>query len=173
MKINRLTAEDPTEDYIKFARALYSMSSEQINTLYNVNVDRYHTVASCTPDTLEDLKKDMIFQLEHIVKTPKYIRLWKDIYADFFEPNTNIQASDLSALVMELSPFYKDYVDNIVNLCEQVYQYLTSEEGRELYHSIIAAFGDSININNSNHGQLEAIISLPTLYTIKEWRKKK
>ena len=50
----------------------------------------------------------MIFQLEHIVKTPKYIRLWKDIYADFFEPNTNIQASDLSALVMELSPFYKD-----------------------------------------------------------------
>lgn len=173
MKINRLTAEDPTEDYIKFARALYSMSSEQINTLYNVNVDRYHTVASCTPDTLENLKKDMIFQLEHIVKTPKYIRLWKDIYADFFEPNTNIQASDLSALVMELSPFYKDYVDNIVNLCEQVYQYLTSEKGRELYHSIIAAFGDSININNSNHGQLEAIISLPTLYTIKEWRKKK
>ena len=157
MKINRLTAEDPTEDYIKFARALYSMSSEQINTLYNVNVDRYHTVASCTPDTLENLKKDMIFQLEHIVKTPKYIRLWKDIYADFFEPNTNIQ----------------DYVYNIVNLCEQVYQYLTSEEGRELYHSIIAAFGDSININNSNHGQLEAIISLPMLYTIKEWRKKK
>ena len=80
---------------------------------------------------------------------------------------------DVVFFTMELSPFYKDYVDNIVNLCEQVYQYLTSEEGRELYHSIIAAFGDSININNSNHGQLEAIISLPTLYTIKEWRKKK
>lgn len=173
MKINRLTAESPTTDYIKFARSLYAMSSEQINTLYSVNIDRFHAVASGTPDDIEDLKNDMILQLERIVKTPQYIRLWKAIYTDFFEPNTNIQASEISALVMELSPLYKNYVYNIVNLCEQVYQYLISKEGETLYSDIISAFGDSINIANANHGQLEALISLPTLYDIMNWRENK
>lgn len=172
MKIDRLTREAPTEDYIKFAKGLFSMNSEQINALYAVNVDRYHAVASITPKTMDTFVKDMILQLESIIETPKYVRLWKNIYSDFFEPNTNIQASALSSLVMELSPFYKEYVQNIMILCEKVYRYLTSNDGAALYKSIITKLGDSINIDNSNHGQLEALLALPTLYNIKDWNHK-
>lgn len=166
MKINRLTSETQSEDYKKLAKRLYSLSSEQINALLHVKLERYQTVATITPETLDLLTQDMINQLQIIVKTPKYVRLWKNVYDDFLEPNTNIQASEISLLAMELSPFYRDYVGNVVILCEKVYQHLVSDAGKKLYKDILDTFGSLINLNDSNHGQLEAIISLPALYDI-------
>lgn len=171
MKINRLTAENPPKDYTKLAGTLFSMTPEQINKLFDMNVDRYRSIVALNADTVNEFKEDMIIRLRTIVNKPKYVQFWKEIYDRFFQPITNIQASELSLLVMELCPFYKDYVSNIVAVCGKVYDYLTSDAGQELYQNITAAFGDSINIDESNHGQLEALISVPILYEIKTLRK--
>jgi len=164
MKVNRLSMEHPSEDYRRLGMALNAMTSEQIDALFAANIDRYNLIVSLTDETITGCVSDMIQILGEIVSSSNYVHSWKKYYENFYAPTTSIQASELSSLVMELSPFYKKYVTNIIQVCGQIYQYLHSAEGHGLLRSMEQQFGDFLHLEHANHGELEALVNVREMY---------
>ena len=108
----------------------------------------------------------MVSAIEDILEHPEYIRLWKEIYPGYFRPFVRIQASELSRLVYEFSPLYHAYLENITDVCERLYQYLRTASGAGLSDRLHKALDGSLDIENANHGELEALFSLPESYII-------
>lgn len=166
VKLNRISIEEPTEDYARLGKALSSMTPQQIEGLFHTNVERYKYIFDLTKETIPACAESMIRTLEKIVVNEEYIRVWKERSAGFFEPFSRIQASRLSLLVMEISPFYKKYVNNILQVCQFVYQHLCAPEGAALLQEMNRTFGDTLDLEIANHGILEALVSVPLIYPI-------
>lgn len=165
MKLNRLTMEEPSEAYICIGKFLNSLPSAQADRLFSRQSTRYAYIVSLDEKGCEICAADMISRLRECLMDAKYIRFWNQYYDSYFYPFVTIQASELSALVMEMSPFYRQYVTNIIKVCDLVYQFLCSDNGNRLYQDMKNAFGDNFDLESSNHGILEAMVSLPEMYS--------
>lgn len=160
MKLHKITLENPSEEYKKVANYLNQLPAKQIDKMFSSQTSRYAYIASLEKEHMEDCIQDMILKIKEATENPKTILQWKQIYDSYLHPITVIQASKLSSLVMQISPFYTNYVHNINYICEQVYLFLHSEDGSSLLNLIELNFEDQIDINSNYHGELEALATI-------------
>ncbi|MDO4620770.1 MAG: MerR family transcriptional regulator [Lachnospiraceae bacterium] len=163
MKINRLTLQEPDEAYRKLQLFFQSLSSEQIDELFSMQSERYQLITSLSGETDAAFIDSMIQELQETASNPANARLWHKYSESFLKPTTSVYASRLGMLASELSPMFRQYTRNIVRVCEKLYQYLYTEEGSELRQSLMDAFGDSLDLEESNHGILESLVNIPQL----------
>lgn len=93
------------------------------------------------------------------------IHMWKNNYLDFFAANTRIFASELGDIVAEISPLFLSYRTNINQICETLYRRLLNE-GAHCYSRLQEELGESLDLENYNHGQIAAIASLEQLHVL-------
>lgn len=159
-KVNRLTLEHPTEDYQRLRNFLNNLPSAQFDQLFSQQSERYSYMSSLKPDEYKDCSREMIVYLKEGIKNPRNVQFWKQYYADFFYPTVMLHDSEFSRIIMELSPFYREYVFNIGNVCKMTYQYLLSDEGSDLYRQLKNTYGDNLQLETANHGMLEGLVNL-------------
>lgn len=167
-KVNRITTENPSPEYIRLGQTLYSTNSSLINILFTFNSEHLCVIENLSDGEISVYAHEKIKELEQIVHTPKYVSFWIEYYDIFFYPIAKIQASDLSSLIMELSPYYKRYVNNINKICQILYDHLQSECGKKLAEEISLCFDSKINLHHANHGELEALLNVPSMCTMFE-----
>ena len=172
MKLNKMTLEHPTEDYKCLGKTLRLIESSLIDKTFAKRNDRYIQIANLTPERLDSFTDDMIIQLKALVNDRKSVRFWNDFYETYYCPSTSIQTSKLSLLMMELSPMYRSYVKNINQVCDRCFSYLNSDEGANLMKELEKAFPGNLNLEANNHGELEALISVPSLCQLINDRQK-
>ena len=172
MKLNKMTLEHPTEDYKCLGKTLRLIESSLIDKTFAKRNDRYIQIANLTPERLDSFTDDMIIQLKALVNDRKSVRFWNDFYETYYCPSTSIQTSKLSLLMMELSPMYRSYVKNINQVCDRCFSYLNSDEGANLMRELEKAFPGNLNLEANNHGELEALISVPSLCQLINDRQK-
>ena len=157
MKLNKLTFENPSQDYLLITQFLNSLPSNQIDQMISFQTTRYEYIASLDKKGIEECIKDTIQRIKESLDNPLSCFIWKNFYDEYFYPITSIQASNLSDLVQEMSPFFKDYVRNIHTVCEEVYSYLHTEQGQPLLNRLQKEFMGKLNLDKNYHGEIEAL----------------
>lgn len=165
-KVNRLTTESPTPEYIRLCRTIYSMNPESVNGLLSYDSAHYRIIGELSSEELPVYARKQIPELRKILNHPGYRITWMENYGEFFLPMVLIQASYLSELVQELSPSYLKYVQNIGAIVQYLYDELESDSGKDLQDSLIQALGNRIDIHHAHHGELGALLELPRLNRI-------
>lgn len=156
MKLQKITFENPSEEYKKLASYINQLPSHQIHQLISNQTNRYVYIANLNEEEKEHCIQEMIRQIQENIADPNCRVVWKELYDSYLHPYTAIHASELSRLVMELSPFYEAYVNNIHYVCQRVYDYLLSNEGSALLEQLHTSLQDKFDIESNKHGELEA-----------------
>ena len=165
-KLQQTTLEHPSEDYRSLYAFIKTLNPSVIDSIFSQKNERHRYIANLDEKEKDICISNMVSAIEDILEHPEYIRLWKEIYPGYFRPFVRIQASELSRLVYEFSPLYHAYLENITDVCERLYQYLRTASGAGLSARLHKALDGSLDIENANHGELEALFSLPESYII-------
>ena len=163
-KLHRIAAERYSDDYDLVSNYLRSLDNAYIDTVFARTLDRYSYIAGLDDEGRKECALDMRTRLASFATDAELISLWKRDYRQCFEPITRIHASELGAIVAEISPFFASYRSNINEICESVYEWLISVDGRGSLDLLNATLGDYMNFEEYNHGQFEAITSLSISY---------
>lgn len=167
-KVNRLSTGNPSPEYIKLGQTLYSTNTELISQLFSYNIKHYSIIEDLTDDQILVYANEKIEELKQIIHNPHYIKAWVENYESFFRPLVILQVSDLSVLVQKLSPYYERYVRNINQISNIIFSYIKSEEGKDILYDIETMLGEHIDIEHANHGEIEALLELPNMYSLFE-----
>lgn len=163
MKVNRQSLQHHDASYLQLQSFFQSLSSSQIDRMLSIQSKRYSQIAELSPDEYDREAANMIRELRRRCNDTVIIGLWNRYCENYVLPSAQLHASDLSLLVMELSPFYRRYVNNIGEVCSRVYQFLSSADGEDLARRLHSVFGDNLQLEKTNHGILEALVSLKYL----------
>lgn len=159
-KLHKITFEDPSEEYKKVANYINQLPSKQIDQMISNQTTRYMQIANLNKEENEAFIQDMIHRIQQNISDPNCRIIWKELYDSYLQPTTAIHDSDLSHIVMELSPFYQNYVKNIHSICQGVYEYLHSDKGSELLKELETKLDGKLDLECNKHGQLEAFASV-------------
>lgn len=159
-KLHRITADAYVKDYTAISNYLKSLDSLTIEQVFAARLKHYDDIAALTEEGCLAYADTLCSNLSAVMKNPRLIREWKEAYHAFYKPSARIYASQLGDLVEEMSPFFAAYRKNINHVCQILYDWLTGEEGSVYYAKMKQVFGEYLDIENDNHGQLEAIASL-------------
>ncbi|MDO5100912.1 MAG: MerR family transcriptional regulator [Eubacteriales bacterium] len=163
-KINRITMEEPSPEYIRLAKTLYVAEASLVDMLLSHNVEQYRLIENLKEDDIVEYAARKMEELKTIIHTPGFVAIWKNHYENFFKPITMIQASNLSGLMAELSPSYRKYVNNINRVCGLIFDRLSKGQETVNLEEMSEIFGDKIDLIHSNHGQIEAILNVPVMW---------
>lgn len=160
-ELNDLTAKHPTHDHIKLSASLQNMKQKKIDTSFALHSQHYEHIASLTEDGINDYTTNMAKRILELLEQPKKVLFWKQHYDTIFAPLTHIYATHESAsIIIEMSPFFVTYSKNIHKVCSLFYDWLHSEDGKELLEQLYATFSPCLDIDSDEHGQLECLSSL-------------
>lgn len=164
-KLNKKTNKSPSPDYKSLYYFLRSQDQKTIDSIFMASTEYYEEVAALTPKTISAYENELYNKIIHFSQDPHLIHIWKKNYHDFFAANTRIFASELGDIVAEISPLFLAYRTNINQICETIYKCLLTE-GAHYYSKLQEELGDSLDLENYNHGQIAAIASLERLHVL-------
>jgi|GEM_PF-543610 Predicted transcriptional regulators len=162
-KLNRMVLAQHNEDYLALFHLMQRLDAASIEQLYSRQDRRREYIFSLDDEGCRACAEEMIPLLEKRVHETKLHVIWKRFYHEYFAPITRIYASQYSVLMNELSPYFAGYAKNIDNVLNMVYDYLKSPEGNPLYDELRNCFGSYLDMERSNHGELEALVELPVV----------
>lgn len=165
-KLLRKTA-DPQKnpDHFKLYQYLSNLDSDRIVSLYNVRSETYREVYELRDEDMASYADRIIEAVRTFVSSEKLTRIWKQNYSNFYRVSTDIYTSPLSKTAQEMLPFFKVYTEKINQATQLAYEYLMAEDGQPLLKELTRKLGYDLDIENSAHGELEAIHTL-----VKEYR---
>lgn len=157
-KINKLTdTRNKNADYAKLYDYLCSQNQKKIKTLYSKRNNRLNYVAQLSENEIYKYAEEMKVEISKFINTPSKVKKWKEQYHSFINPEIRIYTSDIGKIAEEMSPFFCVYKRNSTQACNIVYQWLQTEEGKELLNKIKTTLKGFINIDDYNHAELEAM----------------
>lgn len=159
-KLNEEVIENQPEEYEILSEFVKTLEPEVIDLMYENNNSRYDYIISLTDDSIDDCINAMIEKLEHQLDNQFLQKSWKKYYYRYFLPVTQIYASNYSRYIYESSEYFRNYSINITKVLDRLYDYLNSEEGKKLNDKLYKVYDCYLNINNNNHGELEALFNL-------------
>ncbi|MDO4467528.1 MAG: MerR family transcriptional regulator [Bacillota bacterium] len=150
-KVNKLAKEKYTEDYSLLAEFLNSLSSQEIENMFKDNTKRYEFAVNLDQKGCVEYAKQLEENIRKNLKDPRSITFWKQYYPSFYLPNMRIYDSQsLQEIIKQISPFFKQYVENIHVVCELVYQ------NKELIQEMKNVLGNHTDFDSYHHAAIEA-----------------
>lgn len=158
-KINRMTLEECEKDYHLLSMSLHELNPRQIETFFSDKRKLHEEVIGLNEHQYESYADQMKKDIIQFLQSPPLIRNWKMQYTNIYAPSTRLYDSQIAKLMDELSPSFATYRKNIHITCNIVYEWLHSDEGKDVLESIYDTLGNLCDIDSCSHGQLQAIAS--------------
>lgn len=155
-KINRLT--DTREKNVHYARLydyLCQQEQKKINAFYEDGTAHFHHIASFTSENISLHVEEIKHSICEFLHNPTAVKLWKEFYFDFQLPLMHIFTEEIGHLAKEMSPFYSKYEQNSTLACKIVYDWLRSNDGKDLYQEIMSRLDGFVDLENFEHAELE------------------
>jgi hypothetical protein len=158
-KLNRVAAERYAAEYKKIYDYLFGQTQEIINRIYRAHSKRSDEIASFGQADIKAYSDKMIERLYDFTDSPQLIKAWITRYDIYFEPLVRVSDSDPAGIVEEISPNFQRYRRNVNAACRRTCDWLYSEDGKALLDLLRKRLGTCLDLDNYNHGQLEAMTS--------------
>lgn len=163
-KILTTATASKNPNFMILKQFLYSLPARLIDAEFTGRNRHIETIISLIPDTISEYVQKVCADLDHIIGDEAYLSYWKSCYHNRILPSTILFDSKLNSLMLELSPRFSVYYQNIHSCCDQVYHWLHSDEGIPLKDKILNRLQGYIDIESHHHGVLAALFSLPEYY---------
>lgn len=167
-KVKQFSTEYCLEDYKKLKSFLTSFKDGFSNEMYVTETPHYNKVAKLSEDEAITFGNSIISYLEKLLCHQSGIEFWKKYYDTFYIPIARINDSKIGTIIKELSPMYCKYKKNTEIAAKTAYDYLTSEDGKNLKTQLELSLGDFLDLENFKHAQLIQLycISVIPLHTL-------
>lgn len=149
-----------SESLFRMKEYVYSLTAEELDKEFIVRAEHIEQVVSIT-------EKDMSQYVELVEKSiaekagnQEFVAAWKSVYHLRIEPTTNLYDSEFNGLVSEMSPKFSLYYRNIHRCCDEIYKWLTSEEGGPVRELLMKNLDGYIDLCADHHGQIAALFGL-------------
>ncbi len=167
-KVKQFSTEYCLEDYKKLKSFLTSFEEVFSNEMYVTETPHYNRVAKLSETEAIAFGNTIISYLEELLCHPSGIQFWKKYYNTFYIPIAHINDSKIGTVIKELSPMYCKYMKNTEIATKIAYDYLTSEDGKNLKEQLELSLENFLDLEDFKHAQLIQLycISLIPLHTL-------
>ena len=156
-KLNRITSKPEYTDYHKIYHFLQSLDHKEADQLFSQRSTHIEYIASLTEHDYSSYVEKLKHDLEHFICTKRLVSCWLKYYDAYFSISTRIFDSELNKYMLEMSPTFEAYHQNIHIVCEHLYQWLHSDGGRSLLNQLESQLGPCMDLDCCHHGQIEAM----------------
>ena len=163
-KINRFMAGRYETDYKNISRALHAFSEDQIKQYFSDNRQIHEEVILLKEEDYETYARRMKEAIMQFLENKRSVAFWKTQYATLLAPSTRLYDSEMAKTMEELSPLFSSYRRNVNAVCQIVFDYLLTDEGKRLFEYIKKILGEYVDVEGCSHGQLQAMASAYMYY---------
>ncbi len=157
-KINRLAQEDSTGDFNTLSNYLNTLDASEIETLFTDNYKHYEFAVGLDEQGCLEYALKLEEKIKRNLKENQLIYIWKQDYYSFYLPNIRLYDSkNLQDIIVQISPFFKQYVKNIHFVCSKVY------ENKKLMKEMEETLSPYLDLHQYHHAAIEAFGSLDTV----------
>lgn len=157
-KMNRLTERrEQNKHFAKVYDYLCQQDQKKINALYKERNLHFNRIAELSEADIPSYSEEMKSNIAEFIHNPAAVKQWKEHYHSFLVPQMYIFTGDIGKLAQEMSPFFASYQHNSMSACQQVYEWLLSEEGNSLYLEILSCLDGYIDLAAYEHAELESM----------------
>lgn len=157
-KMNRLTERrEQNEHFAKVYDYLCLQDQKKINALYKERNLHFNRIAELSEEDVAFYAEEMKSNITEFIHNPAAVKQWKEHYHSFLVPQMYIFTGDIGKLAQEMSPFFASYQRNSMRACQQVYEWLLTEEGQSLYLEILFCLDGYIDLASYEHAELESM----------------
>ena len=157
-KINRLTdTRTKNPYYANVYDYLCSQNQKKIDALYAERNTHFGRIAELPDSEIPQYAEEMKHSVTEFIHTPMAVKQWKEHYHSFLAPQMHIFTGEIGNLAKEMSPFFAAYQKNSSKACILVYEWLTSEDGQDLYCEITRTLKGYVNLEDFHHAELESM----------------
>lgn len=169
-KLNHLTNIQYNENCQKISQFLHTLSITDIDRLFKKKDKHINYVASLDQEGCLQYAEEMKDRIHSFTKNDENIDAWKRYYSLYIYPEIQIYDSEICSIMLEISPLFVNYCNNIHIACERVYDWLTeASEGKDLETQLLKLLEDKIDLIHSQHGELELLANFPQLILGADW----
>lgn len=169
-KLNHLTNIQYNENCQKISQFLHTLSITDIDRLFKKKDKHINYVASLDQEGCLQYAEEMKNRIHSFTKNDENIDAWKRYYSLYIYPEIQIYDSEICSIMLEISPLFVNYCNNIHIACERVYKWLTeASEGKDLETLLLKLLEDKIDLIHSQHGELELLANFPQLILGADW----
>ena len=158
-KLNRVAAERYAAEYKILYDHLSKETQEVTNWLDTGHLNYSKENAPFGQVDIRAYSDKMIERLFDFVDSPQMIKRWIASYDSCIKPLILIYDSELAGIVEEISPIFQRYKHDANAACRMTYDWFHSEDGKALLDLLRKRLGTCLDLDNYNHGQLEAMTS--------------
>ena len=156
-KLNRVAAERYAAEYKKIYDYFSRETQEVTNWLGTGHLNYTKETAPFGQVDIGAYSDKIIERLFDFVDSPQMIKRWIASYDSCLKPLLLIYSSELAGIVEEMSPNYQRHRRDVHAACQRTYDWLYSEDGKALLDLLRKRLGTCLDLDNYNHGQLEAM----------------
>ncbi len=136
---------------------LYSLSAEELDEQFTECSRHIQQVVSLSESSIGEYVEKAKEYIEKISDNETFAKEWKKKYHSLTLPTTILYDSDFNTLVAELSPCFSAYYDNIHRCCDDIYQWLCSEEGIPVKAALLKNLDGYLDLCTDHHAQIGAL----------------
>lgn len=162
-KINRMTSLPENEDCRMLNQFFHTLDESTLTRLFRKQESHLSFIANLDPDGCTAYAEELKHRLSAFLEQPSNIRVWKEYYHAFLYPQIRIYDLEVSNIAAEMSPMFASYRINIHMACRILYEWLYSEQGETLRSNLEAALTPYLDLELSQHGQLEVLANFRQL----------
>lgn len=169
-KINHLINSSYNENCEKISRFLHSLNTADIDRLFRKKDRHINYIASLDHNGCLHYAEEMKKRLRTFLENEENVDVWKRYYALYIYPEVQIYDSDICPIMLEMSPLFAAYCNNIHASCKLVYDWMQQDsEGILLRDRLSAALRDDIDLIRSQYGELELLANFRQLVLGESW----
>lgn len=162
-KINRMTSLPENEDCRMMNQFFHTLDEKALTKLFRKQESHLAFIANLDPEGCIAYAEELKSRLAAFLEEPSNITVWKQYYHAFLYPQIRIYDLEVSNIAAEMSPMFASYRTNIHTACRILYQWLFSEQGEALRSALESALTPYLDLELSQHGQLEVLANFRQL----------
>lgn len=162
-KINHMTSLPENEDCRMLIQFFRTLDEATLARLFRKQESHLAFIANLDPDGCTAYAEELKPRLSAFLEQPSNIRIWKQYYHAFLYPQIRIYDLEVSNIAAEMSPMFASYRTNIHTACRILYQWLYSKQGESLRNSLESELTPCLDLELSQHGQLEVLANFRQL----------
>ena len=156
-KLQKETAKVPSGTLLTMKDYLYSLTAEQLDHELQLRTRHIEEVAMLTQETMPAYVRKACQWIADCSESDAFAMTWKQDYHTHTLPLTRLYDSDFNSLMTELSPRFSDYYRNIHLCCDQIYDWLLSDDGADIFSRLSEQLGGYMDLCALHHGEIAAL----------------
>ncbi|MDD3403399.1 MAG: MerR family transcriptional regulator [Hespellia sp.] len=146
-------------EIIKLKRTLYQLSAEAIEGEYFINQRHCTFFSKMKEESYEDYLDLSKKALQQFVQRKKQSKYWKENYENLIVPSIAVYGCPPQELLMELSPLYQPYYENIQKICSGCYRWMLCDgQGRSVKRTLENELQIKMDFAEKEYGVIASLL---------------